>query len=255
MVRNYISLILLLVVGSWSVTAQELKSLGIESQWNSGSITLRDNSVLKGEIRHNEVQGSVSFRTNDNDEQLFLKSGIRALEYFDSKEKATRQFYALAVNNKGEEIVDLFEVLKVFDGFAVLSSKGKLQTQRQEISYPITTESAHLPYVFTKNAALKLSQSEQFYFLSEDGNPELYLTLEHTYVDTKLYRYKKNSGHVFDKYIFSKYLGEQCPSVMQYVKKNNIKLDNREGLIAALNFYNDLLSLNSSAARGKGNTY
>jgi len=245
MVRiTYISFILLVCI-SGSIAAQELKNLGIESQWSKGSITLRNKTILKGEIRHNEVQGSVSIRTSEDDEQLFLKAEIIALEYFDTKESTTRQFYSLAIKNKEteEEVNDLFEVIKVFEGFAVLSSKGKLQTQRQEISYPMTSENAHLPYVFSKNAALKLSQSEQFYFLSEDGNPELYLTLEHTYVDTKLYKYKKNSGHIFDKYIFSKYLGEQCPSVMQYVKKNKIKLDNREGLIAALNFYTDLLSL------------
>ncbi len=250
MATKYISLMILLFL-SLSAPAQELKNLGIESRWNKGTVTLLDKTILVGEIRYNDVQGSVLFRTSDKDEQLFLKSNILTLEYFDYKEGATRQFCSLALNNEeaGEEVTDLFEVIKMFDGFVVLASKSKLQTQRQEISYPITSANAHLPYVFSKNAALKLSQSEQFYFLSEDGNPELYLTLEHTYVDTKLYKYKKNSGRVFDKYIFSKYLGAHWPSVMQYVTKNKIKLDSREGIIATLNFYTDLLNVSARLSR------
>lgn len=240
---KYIYFILILVA-SRTVSAQELK---IESQWNEGTITLRNGSKFSGEIRYHEILDFVLFRAHGalDDQQVFQKSTILALEYFDLKENVAKQFYSLSLkdNETGEDVVDLYEVIKACNDFVVLSCKGKLQTQREKISYPISNEKIRLPHIFVKSSTLKVSQAEEFYFLSENGNSELYLTLEHSFIDAKFYKYKRNSGRVFDECVLSKYLGVHWASVMQYVRKNKIELDNREGIVAALNFYTDLLRL------------
>src|SRR5688572_30374875 len=107
---KYISLILaLFALGS--VSAQKLK---IQSQWNEGTITLRNGSKLSGETRYHEILDFVLFRTPGalDDQQVFQKSTILALEYFDLKENITRQFYSLGLkdNETGEDVVDLYEV-------------------------------------------------------------------------------------------------------------------------------------------------
>lgn len=223
--------------------AQELKNLDVELRWNPGRVITSDSVTLTGEICHNEVQGSFIFRKNAaSDDQRFLEqSDVLAVEYQDLKDRTTRTFYWLAVKNPetGNEIVDFYEVIKVLNDFVVVSRKNKLQAQRgDDMNYAIPVGNRHLP---SSTSALTLSQTEEFYFLNANGDPELYLTMEYAYIDATIYKYKRNKGYVSDKNLFSKYMGTHWPGVVKHLKKNRVRLDNRKGIITALNYYTDLI--------------
>lgn len=241
MIKNYI-LLFLLISTSFCCGAQELKNLGIGSQWNKGNITLGDGAKLLGEIRYNDVQGTISFRTSEtaDDQRLFEKSEILCLEYFNGKDGAIRRYYSLAFKDEktGDEEINFYELIKEFKDFVVLSRKDAVQAQRTETTNSILIQNGFFP---SRGSTLTLTQYEQFYFLGRNSNPELYMIMEYNYVDATLYKFEKNISHISNHTIFPKYLGEYWPRVMQYLKSNKIKLDNREALIRALNFYVDLI--------------
>jgi hypothetical protein len=237
--KNRISLILLLFIGHCSF-AQELKNFGIGSGWNQGRVTLNDGTKHFGEIRYNDVEGYISFRTSQaaDDQHVFKNTDILSLEYI--KEGSLQRYYSLAFKNQetGQEEINFYEVVREFKDFAVLSKKDIMQAQRADKNYSVPLAAGFIP---AKASSLTLTQYEQFFFLARDSNPELYLTMEYSYVDATLYKYSKNVGYISNNNIASKYFGDYWPKVKQHLKERKITLDTRDALVTALNFYVALL--------------
>src|SRR5215216_6566355 len=96
MITKYVMLLLLLC-SVYCVCAQNLQELQNKLQWNEGNLTLNTEEYLVGEVRHDEIQGFVSFRTNEisDDKRTFQTSEILKLEYRDTDGRR-RTFYSLA---------------------------------------------------------------------------------------------------------------------------------------------------------------
>jgi len=207
--------------------------------WSQGSITLNDGTVLNGLLNYVSTDGVVVYRTGAEDPEIrtiFLATIVK-MNFNDLAEGINRKFYSLAFPNAvtGNEEVFLYEVLKEFDTFVLLSKKDQLQTQvsSYQNSYSIS------PKWFSSKSTV--TQTEEFYFVDkEKGQLEKYLTLSYKRVRAGMYGYRNEEIKFLDKTLFPKYLKQSWEQVQKYEAENHIKLDRRENILLALNYYEAL---------------
>jgi hypothetical protein len=81
-------------------------TLKANSGWNSGVLTLKDQTILEGFISHNEKLRSIKFKANlqDEAEMSYAEMSILSMKYFDKTISKTRAFYIWEVEDDGSTI-------------------------------------------------------------------------------------------------------------------------------------------------------
>ncbi len=247
MVKKYLLFAFLYCLNSLYASAQTHEYHGTDTKWYEGSVVLSDGTELTGLIRNNEKGGVISYKEKANEKtfESFRAASILSLEYFDIDRGIARKFYSLSTTNANDGIEDifLFEILREFEHFAVLSLLGKTTGhETKEIIVPMIGVGG-LPTPSTIPGKEIFMQTEEIYFMNEDGKRELYMLIEHRDVDASIYKYKTDKGKVDDPSLPSRYMSNsEWTEVTNYVKRINLKVDNKEKLLTLLDYYATLVN-------------
>ncbi|MEO7992555.1 MAG: hypothetical protein ABI663_23590 [Chryseolinea sp.] len=230
---------------SLNCSAQKKDNHGTDTKWYKGSIVLSDGTELLGIIRNNEKARLISYKENINQDgfESFRPTEILSLEYFDEDNSSNRKFYSLTTKNKttSDEDVFLFEILKEYEHFAVLSLRDRTNvTHSREISIPMgiggISSSLYVP------PKTDVSQTEEIYFMNESGARELYMVIQHHNVDRGFFAYITDKGIVNDESLILQYVGpENWKKLFTYSESTKLRIINRRNLVSLFDYYETIL--------------
>lgn len=245
MVKKILLSLVLYCFYSLGVIAQTHDNHGMDTKWFKGRIVLNDGTELAGFIRNNEKGNIISYKENYDAKtfESFRAVNILTLEYFDQDHEAIRRFYSLISMDKadGTEDVYLFEILREFEHFAVLSLLGRSKDHHTTDTSPLSVASG-IPSIPAIMGETGFSQTEEIFFMNEDGERELYMTVEHRDVEYEFFKYKTDKGKVDDPLLPSRYMSNnEWTEIKTYIKSAHLKVDNREKLLVLLDYYATLI--------------
>lgn len=205
-----------------------------------GKVVLIDGSEIKGNIVFNDNDGIVTVRMNDNDTKSFNAKRLLGFQFYANDLGRLRRFYCIefADEQTGMKNAEIFEVLKEFQAFAVLSKIGRLKSVT-----PVNMLGRRQAKTTTDRKDLKMVQTETVYFVNSDGMFEAYLQItikekEGDLLDT----HNKNSRFI-EVDLFGKYTAQHYPAVGKYADENKLSFKSKEDLIKILDEYERLLTV------------
>jgi hypothetical protein len=223
----------ILFLTAYSSAFAQFDSLGLNTTWNRGAILLTDNSRLSGFIQNNERLGLIKFKTalDQTNEQSFQEKRIAKMEYFDSDLSRKRKFYSININDEESGFQDevLFEIIMECKDFAVLSKKSNVQKAKRD-------RSTNYGVSFT---TVGYEQLEKIFLVGVDGKAEL-IQVSSAFEKDKGKLLAMPVGPFFDKETFKKFVGPAWKDINSYVKKEKLKLTEKDDLVSALEFYREL---------------
>ena len=211
----------------------QIEELNQKVNWYRGEIVLRSDKKLVGFVQNNDKLGLVKFKTDldepENEEESFQEKSILTLEYFDTDRNKMRHFYTF--NYKSEQTGFsgplLFEVLKDFKTFAVLSKKSKMDVVGKDKS---GMEG------FSDAAGLIVGQQEGFFCLNETGRIEYFLLVEYLQKDG-IVKDKSKTKVKYREEVIRKYLKDHWNEMKEYAEKNGLRFSNKDDVITLLDHY------------------
>jgi hypothetical protein len=200
----------------------------------SGKIQLTDGTELTGTIVFNDNDGSVTFQ-RDDESRSFNARTLLGFEFYDRQSLRTRRFYSMQFDNPETGVIEpnIFEVLKEFDSFAVLSGFSRIKA---------TGSSNSMGMLSTANGknSLTLEQFETIYFVTTDGKLEPYLVIIERERSGDFLDYNTKRNKFVRPELFKKYTGEHFKSLTTYAKANDLSFKRKSDLIEILNEFERL---------------
>jgi hypothetical protein len=222
-----------LFLTAYSSAFAQFDSLGLKTTWNRGAILLTDNSRLSGFIQNNERLGLIKFKPtlDQSEEQSFQEKRIVKMEYFDAELSRKRKFYSLNFKDEERGFQDevLFEIIMECKEFAVLSKKSNVQKALRE-------RSTNYGFSFTTAG---YEQFEKIFLVGVDGKAEL-VQVSSAFEKEKGKLLAMPVSPYFDKETFKKFVGPAWKDINSYVKKEKLKLTEKDDLVSVLEFYQQL---------------
>lgn len=231
---KYVFTFLLGMLALFSVA--QFNNLGINSNWHKGHIVLSDGETVRGYIQNNDKLGLVNIKEDLDDRESisFQDKSIQSMEYFDIDLDKSRRFITFNINDEqsGKQRLMLLEILLEFKHFAIVSKIFSVEPAIRKRQGNYQTWYAKVGY----------EQFEYLYLLDEAGEINILQTT------TVLEKSKKNplakkSDEYFDRDLLKKHVGEKWDQVKDYMLENNLKFNTKEGLLATLEYYGKLESL------------
>ncbi len=234
------SSILLVIVSITSGFAQSdaAEALLPALKWNKGSVVLIDGTELKGNLKYNERAGLLSFES-DTEARSFTPRGIVGFEFYDTNVNRHRVFYSFEYEDPFREPTShpyVFEVLKEFDDFAVLSRFDPMDIRHVTPAVSFTA----MPATNIPRSSLDLS--ETVYILTRDGEIAPYLRLGERMADGGLFDSEKKKKKSVNR-VLSEYFAEPGLSrMMDYAERESLNVTEKEDFIKALTYYKQLMT-------------
>jgi hypothetical protein len=225
-----LSILMLLLLVQLDRAIAQHDSLTSNSNWNSGLLTLKDHSTLKGFIQHDEKLRSIKFRTKLDDEDaqsILTERRILSMEYYDREISKVRKFYTWDVEDDGSTIQGpaLYEVVMATKNFVVLTRRyGVLPTDRSAKG---------------KNAnsvKIEFDKVEKI-FLASEGVPGELLWLGPLLEKPEPGSPVSQIKPFFAGEVMKKYTQSHWQEVKSFVKKNRLNLKRKSDLMETLSFY------------------
>lgn len=216
-----LGLILFLVL---DVQAQ-FDSLGVKTSWNKGSITLRDNVSIQGQVQFNDKLGTIMFRKNPDDEpEMFSEINIAAMTFYDEKTARWRKFGTFDINDvqTGRHYRKVLEILMEFKDFALLSRAERVNFATRNM----LKEQNRYP-----NAKIGYVQFERFLLIDAEGIARDVLVVNEFERDK--FVIAKDIKPFLNKEHIKKYLKDDWTNFQAIVKTNKLKLKKKEDFLAA----------------------
>lgn len=197
---------LLFLFFPYCLSAQQFPS----DLWYDGKLVLLEGDTLDGRIKYDFEMDLVQSIVN-NTMQTFSARKILFFQIYDNASGSYRRFYSLPYRIEPTyKAPVLFEAL--YEGKLSLLCRETIVTE----SVPSYTYYGYRQPVYATRTRLDFN----FYFLSEKGDIEKYLM-----------RKSDLLGMMKDK----------APQIKQYMKKHNLRHDNRNDLFRVVSYYNALL--------------
>ncbi len=204
-----------------------------------GKVVLIDGSEITGNIVFNDNDGIVIVHVNDNDTKSFNAKRLLGFQFYASDLGRLRRFYCIesADEETGMKNVEIFEVLKELQSFAVLSKIGRLKSVT-----PANIIRKRQAKTLTDRKNLKMVQTETVYFVNSDGLFEAYLEFKTKEKEGDLLDTHGKSSQFIEVDLFGKYTAEYYPALGKYADENKLSFKNKEDLIKILDEYEKLLA-------------
>jgi hypothetical protein len=204
-----------------------------------GKVVLIDGSEIKGNIVFNDNDGIVIVHVNDNDTKSFNAKRLLGFQFYASDLGRLRRFYCIefADEETGVKNAEIFEVLKEFQAFAVLSKIGRLKSVT-----PFNVMGQRQPKTTTDRKDLKMEQTETVYFVNSDGLFEAYLEFKTKEKEGDVLDTHGKSSRFIEVDLFGKYTAQHYPAVGKYADENKLSFKSKEDLIKILDEYERLIS-------------
>ena len=236
------SLVVILLSSTFSVSGQEKinEELMPDIEWGEGSIMLNDGTEIKGLIRYNDKNGLVSYERG-NDNRSFTARSIMGFEFFDHVLQRQRVFYTIQHDDgkaTGKRPL-LFEVLKDFKDFSVLSKMNPVEIKQKQNQHTVWNGTTNI--TVDGGTTTHINHTETVYILDETGELKPYLEITRKVVDRLWYDRTRMKSKVIDEDVFKSHFTEPGYSKMlQYAKAENLEFTIKEDLLKILEYYKGL---------------
>ncbi|HYF70694.1 MAG TPA: hypothetical protein VD884_21310 [Ohtaekwangia sp.] len=224
----------ILFLGSQRYAVAQFNDLGVHGIWFDGEITLNDLTSLKGYVQYNDKLGLIKFKASqEDDERSFTDKRILQMEFFDTQKSTYRKFatFNLKATDSGWEGSLLFEIVMEFRDFAVLSRRFPADPALRNVGDFYNPKIVNIGYDLT----------EQICVAGTDGEVGLVLqTTDTELVGSKPLIHRKVKPVLFAG-VMIKYMGIKWKHVRTFVKANKLKLTEREDLMSAFAYYEQLI--------------
>lgn len=204
-----------------------------------GKVVLIDGSEITGKIVFNDNDGIVIVHVDGNDTKSFNAKRLTSFQFYASELGRLRRFYCIefADEETGIKNIEIFEVLKEFQAFAVLSKIGRLKSVT-----PANLMGRRQAKSTTDRKDLKMVQTETVYFVNSDGLFEAYLEFKIKEKEGDLLDTHGKSSRFIEVDLFGKYTAGYYPALGKYADQNKLSFKQKEDLIKILDEYERLLS-------------
>ena len=238
--KIFISLCILL----WSqnfLSAQTLRTLGMNPIWRDGHIVLKDNSSYRGKVYYNTNFGTIQYKPDNESEIItFQENRILSLNYFEEETNRSRNYHAFTYIDTlaDREYESLFEIIKDFKTFAVLSRSSKAS-----MFLPANYNSYNVVGMFKDFGVTQdkmFIQVEGIFFIDSRNKLELYMLIRNTDFDGVLNDYSKTKSKIIERSILKEYTKKFWNNIEQYIKQNKLKPQNKNDLLQILDYYEEL---------------
>lgn len=233
-----ITLVVFLVLITFLLPAQKMKDLGAKPVWVDGVIVLKDKTRLEGKIYYNTSFGTVQFK--DDGEVLSIQENrVLEIRYFDPTLNRLRNYssFVYAERETGQDQELLFEIIKDFESFAVLSRISK-----PLLFLPSNTDPGMLGEVNDFIKKKTLIEIEGIFFLGNDNELQLYCLIKNTEVDGLFRDYSKADSKVLKSKIPETFMEEHWEDIKAYIRQARLDPSKKDDLIRILDHYEQLVA-------------
>lgn len=228
----------------WSynfLPAQTLRTLGMNPIWRDGYIVLKDNSSYRGKVYYNTNFGTIQYKPDDEGEIItFQENRILSMNYFDEEMDRSRNYHAFAYTDTlaDREYESLFEIIKDFKTFAVLSRSSKASMLFPANYNPYNIMGMFQDFGVTQDKMF--IQVEGIFFIDSRDKLELYTLIRNIDFDGVLYDYSKTKSKIIKRSILKEFTKKFWSNIEQYIKQNKLKPQNKNDLLQILDYYEEL---------------
>lgn len=220
---------------------QSLFREGIDTPWVPGEITLIDGTLYKGIVQYRQEAALINFKTSEEakESKSFTELKIQKLLLLDQNNSRSRIFYSFPIQVDGREDFLLFEILKEFKTWAVLSRKGTVNviaSRHDEVSHGYG-------YGSGKRGYSTVEQTEHIYIFDDAGQINLYLIVSEKESDG-LFHASSSKKKIIEKNAMQEKMNEHWGEVEKYAKENSLKFKNKGDLLKILAYYESLVEDN-----------
>jgi hypothetical protein len=231
------------------------------SEWNVGTLFLKNEAVLKGQVQYNDKNGTLAIKTGEGSESYsantvfkfnFFDEGMNAhrnfisLDYpFENLKKGTVSSYSLTNSDaRGKTIVPtFFEVLKEANEFVILSKMKPIEYKENAKRYGVRSGGIMIGGSIVYD---EVKQNEILFFLNHEGEiiPYIEFTNKETINVSFGNERKSTKKRKIDPDLLEEVTGELYPRLMEYAKANSLKTTRRKDLLIIIDHYISLQAQN-----------
>lgn len=218
----------------------------MDSRWNTGSISFSNGNQLNGWVKYNDKLRIVSYQPyNDkNISRVFREDDITRVELYDEHSVKPRKLYSLAFKNSatGNEEILLFEVLKEFKNFAVLSRRDPVNASNKKHRGSLIGPIYAFPFKCSSNnnGAPFTFQIETIYVVNDHGDWDTFFK-----ESVRTGKFAPKSKVVKKDLLRSYISAPHFDQLKSYARENRLKLSRKEDLVKVLDYYDSLLKEDS----------
>ena len=235
-----ISVLICLLLSGFTLYAQDVRKLGMNPTWYTGSLQLKSSDKLEGLIYYNTSFGTIQYKSKAEDETLsFQENRILKLQFFDPKLNRTRFYTAIThldtLTDKVQET--LFEMVKDFENFAVLSRISKasvLLPSKYNPNYISIFQDFGVP------EDKMFIQVEGIFFIDKRNKLTLYSLIKDMDYDGLIYDYQKSKSKIIKSNVLKEYTKDHWEELETYIKENKLKPKFKDDLLRILDHYEHL---------------
>jgi hypothetical protein len=220
-----------------------------ELQWIKGNVVLTDGTQLKGMLKYNDRVGLLAYEDGAGDNRSFTARTIVTFEYLDEKVNRRRVFYSLEYGDperQGSKREYMFELLKEFDDFAVLSRFDAMDIR--QVVAPVSFTS--MPATSSPRTIIDLA--ETVYILTPEGEIEPIFRLSEFLSDGGVFDSERKKKKIVDRMLMPYFNDDAYTEMMAYVDREELDIWEKEDFIKALGYYKETLQkMDADATAGR----
>jgi hypothetical protein len=211
--------------------------------WREGIVTLNDGQQLSGLLRFDDHVGILSFQNGDVSKALIPRSCAK-FELYDEEQRKQRFFYSLEYDDgKTFKKFYFFELLRSFDGFALLSKVDPIEVQNktQGTGPFMTPDGRYYSSGGMYTTRTEVYQTETLYFMSEQGDIRPYVQIVEKDIETLFGDRKRSKNRFIDKDLLESYTGAYYGQVTAFAEKNGLSFKIKNDLLKILDAYAEMI--------------
>lgn len=209
-----------------------------EIPWLKGTVVLNDGTQLRGKLKYNDRVGLLAYEDGSGDSRSFTARTIATFEYVDEKVNRRRVFYSLEYEDhekKGTKRPFVFELLKEFDDFALLSRYDPMDVRQVVAPVSFTSSPA------TSSPRTIIDLAETVYILTPEGGLEPIFRLSEFLSDGGVFDSEKKKKRIIDRMLMPYFNDDAYVEMMAFVEREEMDIWEKEDFIKALGFYKEVL--------------
>jgi hypothetical protein len=208
------------------------------TRWGHGFVVLTDGTRLEGFIRYNHHEDHIAYDDGENS-QMFTSRNFLQMNFLDESSGQQRVFISLpygAPETAQPEYV-IFEVLKEFDGFALLS-----RTEPEHLNVLTSTTQLIMSTPITKSAyAPEIPRQETIFIMDDRGVIHPYLKMACKKGTALSFTSKRSKGKILNEKLFAEYVSAPVYEKLQaYATDNHLLFSSKPDFMKVLAYYDTI---------------
>ena len=212
---RYLTLVSFMVLLLSSAVAQRQSAQFPEEMWHLGELTLRDESILKGEVKY-DLQADLIQLNTGRRIRTYAANQLNKFRIFQENTGRHRTFYSIPYTNEnGYRRPKLFEL--VFNGNTSLLAREFIAVTRRNVGPPVQNF-----FSFRQNPMITSTErilKHRLYLINKEGKIQM------------LGSKRKDVIHSFES---------NHKELKKFIRKNRLKMGNIEDITTLVRYYNQL---------------